>query len=90
MRGWQASSEEFCAKESVGVVRLVMKAETKDVCWQTELSCRWWAGWSHVGGAPWDGGQSELRRRGCFAQCFALNGEWDMARSCRAVDRAWA
>ena len=90
MRGWQVSSEVSCAREVVGVVKLVTKAEMKDVCWQSELSCRWLAGWSRVGGALLEGGRSELRRRGCFARCFALNGEWDMARRCRAMDRAWA
>ena len=72
------------------MVRLVTKVEMRDVCWQSELSCRWLAGWSHVGDAPSAGGRSELRRKGCFARCFALNGEWDMARRCRATDRAWA
>ena len=88
MRGWQVSSEVSCAKEVVGVVRLVTKAEMKDGCWQSELSCRWLVGWSRVEGAPLAGGQSESRRRDCFARCYAWSDVWDMARRCRAMDRA--
>jgi hypothetical protein len=45
-------------------------------------------GWSRVGDAPLEGGQSELRRKDCSAQSCASSGVWGMARMRRAMDRA--